>query len=261
MVKAAREAKIHSSWINPDAGYEEATGSFVQALLSRGSPNLFLPDFVAFQRRVARAGAFSSLSQLLLKLTSPGVPDIYQGNELWDFSLVDPDNRRAVDYEARQAALQEIKAIHTGEGPAACAQRLIDTMPDGHIKLYLTWKTLTLRREREPLFREGNYVPLKAHGQRTDHLCAFSRRHADEVVLVVVPRLLGELMGEDARQLPLGKAAWGDTWLELPEGIKGEKWVNAYTGEISSVEIRDGKPGLTLSRLFVTFPYALLEIQ
>jgi (1->4)-alpha-D-glucan 1-alpha-D-glucosylmutase len=259
MVKAAREAKIHSSWINPDAGYEEATGSFVQALLSRGSPNLFLPDFVAFQRRVARAGAFSSLSQLLLKLTSPGVPDIYQGNELWDFSLVDPDNRRPVDYEARQAALQEIKAIHTGEGPAACAQRLIDTMPDGRIKLYLTWKTLALRREREPLFREGGYLPLKAHAQRAEHVCAFARRHADEVVLVVVPRLLGELMGEDARQLPVGKTAWGDTWLELPEGIKGEKWVNAYTGEILSADKRDGRGGLALACLFDTFPYALLK--
>jgi (1->4)-alpha-D-glucan 1-alpha-D-glucosylmutase len=261
MIKAAREAKIHSSWINPDAAYEEATGNFIQALLSRGSPNLFLPDFVAFQRRIARIGVLSSLSQLLLKLTSPGVPDIYQGNELWDFSLVDPDNRRLVDYAARQAALQEIKAIHAKEGPGACAQQLIGALPDGRIKLYLTWKTLTLRREREALFREGDYLPLKAHGERAEHVCAFARRHAGEVILVIAPRLLSKLMGEDTGQLPAGRSAWGDTWLELPEETKGEKWANAYTAEISSADRRSEKHGLALDRVLATFPYALLELR
>jgi (1->4)-alpha-D-glucan 1-alpha-D-glucosylmutase len=259
MIKAAREAKIHSSWINPDAAYEEATGNFVQALLSRGSANLFLPDFVAFQRRIARIGAFSSLSQLLLKLTSPGVPDIYQGNELWDFSLVDPDNRRPVDYAARQAALQEIKAIHAKEGPAACARQLIGSLPDGRIKLYLAWKTLALRRERESLFREGDYLPLKAHGERAEHVCAFARRNGEETILVITPRLLRGLMGEDARQLPLGATAWGDTWLELPAEFRQEEWIDTFTAETLSAETRDGTGGLALARLFSLFPYALLE--
>ena len=258
MLKAGREAKVRSSWINPDTGYEEATRNFVQALLSPGPSNPFLPDFVAFQRWVGRVGAFSSLSQLLLKLTSPGVPDIYQGNEVWDFSLVDPDNRRPVDYEARRAALHEIKAIHASKGAAACVQRLIETMPDGRIKLYLTWKTLGLRREREPLFREGDYLPLKAHGQRAEHVCAFARRRADEVVLVVVPRLLGGLMGEQGR-LAVGESAWGDTWLELPEETRDEKWANAFTAETLSMETRNEKRGFGLARLFKIFPYALLE--
>jgi (1->4)-alpha-D-glucan 1-alpha-D-glucosylmutase len=259
MVKAAREAKLHSSWINPNAAYEEAMANFVQALLSRGPANLFLPDFVAFQRRNAQLGAYSSLSQLVLKLTSPGVPDIYQGNELWDFSLVDPDNRRPVDYAARRTALHEIKAIHAREGAAACAQQLIQSLPDGRIKLYLTWKTLALRRERESLFREGGYLPLKAHGERGEHVCAFARCHADEVVLVVVPRLLGELMGEDARQLPVGETAWGDTWLELPAELRQEEWIDAFTAGTLSADTRDGTIGLVLARLFNLFPYALLE--
>ena len=259
MIKAAREAKIHSSWINPEAGYEEATADFIQALLTRDFANRFLPDFTAFQRRIARAGAFSSLSQLVLKLTSPGVPDIYQGNELWDFSLVDPDNRRPVDYAARQAALQEIKAIHAGEGPAACAQRLLGALPDGRIKLYLTWKTLALRHERESLFREGDYLPLKAHGEHAEQVCAFARRQGNEIVIVAVPRLLRGLLGEDGRQLPVGATAWGDTWLELPAEFLQEEWIDAFTAGTLRADARDGTSGLALARLFSLFPYALLE--
>ena len=121
MLKAGREAKVNSSWINPNTEYEEATRDFVRALLSPESVNPFLQDFLPFQQQIARMGAYNSLSQVLLKLTSPGVPDIYQGNEVWDFSLVDPDNRRAVDYAARHAALRAIKALHANEGAAACA--------------------------------------------------------------------------------------------------------------------------------------------
>jgi (1->4)-alpha-D-glucan 1-alpha-D-glucosylmutase len=261
MVKAVREAKIHSSWINPDAAYEDAMGNFVQALLSRDSANLFLPDFAAFQQRIGRAGVFGSLSQLVLKLTSPGVPDIYQGNELWDFSLVDPDNRRTVDYDARQAALDEIKAIHADEGPAACAQRLLDALPDGRIKLYLTWKTLALRRQHESLFREGDYLPLKAHGERAEQVCAFARRHGNEIILVAVPRLLRGLLGEDGRRLPVGASTWGDTWLELPAEFLQEGWVDAFTGGTLSADAQDGTSGFLLARLFSLFPYALLEVH
>ncbi|KIO47904.1 malto-oligosyltrehalose synthase [Nitrosospira sp. NpAV] len=258
MLKVGREAKEHSSWINPNTVYEEAVRDFVRALLSSGHANLFLRDFLPFQERIARVGAFNSLSQLLLKLTSPGVPDIYQGNEVWDFSLVDPDNRRTVDYAARHAALRAIKTMHAEKGAATCAQHLIENPEDGRIKLYLTWRTLTFRRECELLFRDGGYLPLKAHGARAQQVCAFARHLGDETLLVMVPRLLGGLLGEHGR-MPVGKSVWGDTWLELPPERMHEKWDNILTGEAFSLQTLAGTHGFSLAQLFGTFPYALLR--
>jgi (1->4)-alpha-D-glucan 1-alpha-D-glucosylmutase len=258
MLKAGREAKRHSSWINPNAAYEEAMRDFVRALLSPEAANPFLQDFLPFQQRIARVGAFNSLSQLLLKLASPGVPDIYQGNEEWDFSLVDPDNRRAVDYEARHADLQAIKTLCTGEGAAACAQRLLENLPDGRIKLYMTWKILALRREHEEVFREGDYLPLKAQGDHAERVCAFIRHLGDETLLVVAPRLLGGLMGEGG-QLPVGAPVWGDTWLELPSERMHEKWTNTLTGEAFNTQALGKANGFTLAQVFGSFPYALLQ--
>jgi (1->4)-alpha-D-glucan 1-alpha-D-glucosylmutase len=263
MLKAAREAKVHSSWTNPNSEYEAATQDFVRALLSSQPTNLFLPDFLPFQQKIARRGAFNSLSQVLLKLTSPGVPDIYQGNEMWDFSLVDPDNRRAVDYEARRSALRAIRKMQV-ENPADCAQRLLENMQDGRIKLYLTWKTLAFRRERERLFRRGEYLPLKTGGGRAEHVCAFARRDGNEILLVVVPRLFDVLLKDEGngRDIPIGESVWTDTWLELPPDLDPlpEQWINVLTGEtvLTRVLNEGEKRDLELARLFRTFPYALL---
>lgn len=265
ILKAGREAKVNSSWINPDTEYEAATQEFVRALLSPQPTNLFLSDFLPFQQKVARLGAFNSLSQVLLKLTAPGVPDIYQGNELWDFSLVDPDNRRPVDYDARRTALRAVRTMHAQEGAAGCALRLLDNVEDGRIKLYITWKTLAFRRECEPLFRRGDYVPLKTVGSRAEHVCAFARRNGNEILLVAVPRLLGALLGEEPedRRIPVGESAWGDTWLELPPDLNSthEQWINVLTGEtVPILTLMEGeKRGLELAQLFRTFPYALLR--
>lgn len=258
MLKAGREAKLHSSWINPNTGYEEATREFVHALLSPDPSNLFLRDFLPLQQRVARVGALSSLSQLLLRLTSPGVPDHYQGNETWDFSLVDPDNRRAVDFAARHAALRAIRALHDEQGAAACAQRLIETLQDGRIKLYLTWKALALRRAHELLFRDGNYLPLKVQGECAEQVCAFARQHGSEIILVAVPRLFDRLSGEDGR-LPVGTLAWADAWLELPTERMPGQWVNTLTDERLDPQTVGEAQGLMLAQLFRIFPYALLR--
>jgi (1->4)-alpha-D-glucan 1-alpha-D-glucosylmutase len=189
------------------------------------------------------------------------VPDIYQGNEVWDFSLVDPDNRRAVDYAARHAALRAIKALYANEGAAACAQHLLESLPDGRIKLYLTWKTLTVRREFEEVFRDGDYLPLKAHGGHAERVCAFTRHHGNETLLIVVPRLLGGLRGEHGRP-PVGETVWGDTSLELPPERMHRKWTNTLTGETFSTQEKPGKVhGLALAQLFKAFPYALLRAQ
>jgi (1->4)-alpha-D-glucan 1-alpha-D-glucosylmutase len=258
MIKAVREAKVHSSWINPNADYEAATGDFVRALLAPEPNNLFVRDFVPFQQRVARVGAFTSLAQLLLRLASPGVPDLYQGSELWDFSLADPDNRRPVDYAQRQAALQSIRAACAERGPAACADELLDRLQDGQIKLYLTWKTLALRRECEPLFREGDYLPLKTHGARAEQLCAFARHAAGETLVVLVPRLFGSLMAGDGR-LPVADAVWGDTWVELPPERMHAQWVNVLSGQTVDAQPMREAHGLLLAQVFERFPYALLR--
>ncbi|MEO7559580.1 MAG: malto-oligosyltrehalose synthase, partial [Nitrosospira sp.] len=174
------------------------------------------------------------------------------------FSLVDPDNRRAVDYEARHAALRAIKALYADEGATACVQHLLENLPDGRIKLYMTWKTLALRRECEQVFRDGGYLPLKAHGDRTEQVCAFTRHLGDETLLVVIPRLLGGLMGEHGRT-PVGKLVWGDTWLELPPERMHESWINTLTDETFSTQALGETHGLALAQLFGTFPYALLR--
>ncbi|MHB1215959.1 MAG: malto-oligosyltrehalose synthase [Thiobacillus sp.] len=258
MLKAVREAKVHSSWINPNTDYETATGDFVHALLAPDPGNLFLRDFVPFAQRVARVGAFNSLAQVLLRLTSPGVPDIYQGSELWDFSLVDPDNRRPVDYALRQATLQTIRNTCAERGESACVTELLDRLQDGQIKLYLTWKTLRFRRECETLFRDGDYLPLKTHGTRAEQLCAFARQSGGETLVVLVPRLFCSLMGE-AGQLPVGEAVWGDTWIELPPERMHAQWRNVLTGQAAVVQPVGEAHGLRLAQVFEWFPYALLR--
>lgn len=260
MLKAGREAKVNSSWFNPNAEYEEAMRDFVRALLYPQPDNPFLQDFLPFQQRIARVGAFNSLSQVLLKLTSPGVPDIYQGNEVWDFSLVDPDNRRTVDYEARHAALRAIKTLYADAGTAACAQHLLENLPDGRIKLYLTWKILTLRREHEAVFRDGDYLPLKVYGEHAEQVVAFTRHSGEETLLAAAPRMFGGLMGNHG-QPPVGEAAWGDTWIEVPPERVHEKWTNTLTDETFDTQARGEAQGLALAQLFGTFPYALLQVQ
>ena len=240
----------------------------MRALLSSPSrPTCSCRTLSPFQQQIARRGACNSLSQVLLKLTSPGVPDIYQGNEMWDFSLVDPDNRRPVDYDARRAALRAVRSLHDSEGAAACARRLLENLPDGRIKLYVTWKTLSFRRENEKLFRDGNYLPLKTGGQRAEHVCAFARHGGNDTLLVAVPRLIDGLLREEGENggIPVGEGVWGDSWLELPPDLDyldpaHAQWINILTDEIVSIRALEGeKPGIELAGLFRTFPYALLR--
>ena len=168
-----------------------------------------------------------------------------------------PDNRQAVDYGARSAALRAIRSLSDNMGAAACARRLLDSMPDGQIKLYLSWKTLTFRREHDPLFRDGDYLPLRVNGNRSEQVCAFARRQGSETLLVLLPRLLAGLM-EERSALPVGQPVWGDNWLELPAGYAAAHWTNVLTGETVSAQTPDERQGLALAQIFESFPYALL---
>jgi (1->4)-alpha-D-glucan 1-alpha-D-glucosylmutase len=257
MLKAAREAKLKTSWLNPSGEYEQALIDFIAALFATGRKNLFLADFLPFQKRVARFGLINSLAQTLLKLASPGVPDIYQGNELWDFSLVDPDNRRAVDYGLRRDALADILRSRQlrGRDLSAWTRSLAEHMDDGRIKLYLTWCGLSLRRRLPELFQGGLYVPLSAKGPKAEHVCAFARRSERHAAIVIVPRLCARLSPDGAP--PLGRTIWDETWLELPADLAGMRFVNVCTGELGLLHEREGRVNLTLATALENFPVAL----
>ena len=255
MLKAIREAKQNTSWINRNAEYETAVSSFVKALLSPGEQNRFLNDFVPFQQRIARIGLWNSLSQTLLKLTCPGVPDIYQGNDLWDFSLVDPDNRRPVDYERRRQTFQRICRL-SGETDLASTAELMETPEDGRLKLYVIWKTLCLRKEFPELFRIGDYVPLEVRGAKANHAVAFIRKFESTSLIVIVPRLVSGLLNGSERP-PSGPEVWNDTRIQLPACVCNRSYRNIFTSETLSVEKTETGSAIYLSNALVSFPLAL----
>ncbi len=258
MFKALREAKVRVSWVNPHPEYDMAVRGFIDAILDRSRRNRFLDDFLPFQQKVANWGMYNSLSQTLLKLAAPGAPDLYQGTELWDLSLVDPDNRRPVDYARRRQMLAQVIQDTAAAGPdlVKLARELVNTKADGRIKLYVIHKTLTFRRQHVPLFLEGEYVPLEAAGVQREHVCAFAQRTGAETVVAVVPRLVTRLNADGPL---LGRKVWGDTWLALPVDKPGTRYRNLFTGEVVDLLERAGRPALLLETVFAGFPVALLE--
>ncbi len=242
MLKAAREAKEYTSWANTNSEYEGALSGFVRAILERGGKNLFLTDFEDFQRYTARIGWLNGLSQCLLKLTSPGVPDIYQGNEIWQFNLVDPDNRRPVDYEQRKTLLAELPNF-TGS----------EVLNDGRAKLFLTAKTLGLRKMYPALFQKGRYFPLTPSGPMAKHVIAFGRECQGRSLIVAVPRLCAGLLNENLTIHP--EEFWQDTVLEIPAS-NTTCYHNILTGECIAAG-RDVR-NIAVTKLFHHFPVALL---
>lgn len=244
MIKAAREAKTESSWINVDHAYEEALTGFVDGLLGRLDGNRFLDDFLPLQRRIAAIGALNSLAQTLLRLTVPGVPDVYQGTERRDYSLVDPDNRRAVD-PAHLGALLDGLATRT-EVPRA---------DDDEAKAWLMQRLLAYRCHHADLFQQGEYLPLKTLGAHADHLVAFARRHDETLLIVVVPRLVHALLAE--HDTHIAAAAWGDTAVEIESG-----WPAAFDDLLSGATLATaagaGSKVLRATDVLARFPVAAL---
>ncbi|HKJ76481.1 MAG TPA: malto-oligosyltrehalose synthase, partial [Gammaproteobacteria bacterium] len=250
LLKAVREAKLHTSWVHPNEEYEEAVAGFVERVLATPNRNAFLADFLPFQQRIARFGVLNGLAQTLLRLTAPGVPDTYQGSELWDLNLVDPDNRRPVDYGRRRALLDSLRE----QNPAP--RDLLAGFEDGRIKLDLVRRTLGLRRARPGLFRDGDYIALECHGDNADHLCAFARRHETRWAVTVVGRWFARLTdGEDP--LPLPPETWADTWVELPDDAPAA-FEDVLTGRTVEAARLHGRPGLPVRSLLGPLPAALL---
>ncbi|MBI3977308.1 MAG: malto-oligosyltrehalose synthase [Chloroflexi bacterium] len=258
MLKAMREAKLRTSWFNPNAEWEAAVERFVQRILDPDDSRAFLDDFEPFQRTIAQYGMLGSLAQVLLKVASPGVPDFYQGNEIWDFSLVDPDNRRPVDYDRRRAILERILAerARPDADHVELARSCLASWQDGAVKCLVTAVGLAARRCRPALFAEGAYAPLDAAGSREEHLCAFARV-LDDAVLAVVPRLCYRLTGGNG--LPLGESVWAATRIVLPESEAGRSYRNLFTGEVLCAGAADGRPTLAAAAVLASFPVALLE--
>jgi (1->4)-alpha-D-glucan 1-alpha-D-glucosylmutase len=258
MEKATKEAKVHTSWVNPYVAYDDAVRGFVTRLLAPASP--FIDTSRPFREAVASAGAINSLAQTLLKITAPGIPDFYQGSELWDLSLVDPDNRRPVDFARRQSALDGLAARIAAESSdsSALATELLASWPDGVVKLYVIHRALTLRRARSRLFGVGAYVPLAAVGARGEHVVAFARCGEGEAAIVAVPRLSARLTGLDGGW-PLGEETWGETWLSLGDAGLAGTYRDRFTGRRLQTEPRDGVPGIPLGALLEILPVALLE--
>jgi (1->4)-alpha-D-glucan 1-alpha-D-glucosylmutase len=249
MVKAVREAKIHSSWMDVDAEYETALVSFVQKILHpiEGAP--FLEKFLPFFKKVAFYGIWNTLSQTLLKITAPGVPDFYQGTELFDFHLVDPDNRRPVDFEKRKRYLAEILNNFSSD-PLHLIKELLANRRDGRIKLFLIERVLRNRNAHAALFQHGSYVPLAVSGRFKAHVIAFARTDKKHCSITVVPRLLTGLVKEN--QNPLGNRIWRDTEIIFPEKTTA-RWKNIFTEEILGP-----KASLKLGNILQHFPCALL---
>jgi len=258
MLKAMREAKVHTSWISPNTLREDAVMYFIDSILTDSRQNNFIHDFAAFQKTTAACGIFNSLSQTLLKITSPGIPDFYQGNELWNFSLVDPDNRRPVDYHLRKGLLDGLLQMETADGPLETAREVVRSRNDGRIKMHLTCKALNFRLENRALLETGRYLPLTVEGDRQEHVCAFERSVNGSSVMVVVPRFCSRLM-PDSDSLPLGAGVWQDTRIIQTFDTAASRYRNIFTGEILQLNEQDGRLSLALRDILAVYPVALLE--
>jgi len=252
-LKAAREAKVETNWVEPDAEFEAALERFVRSILDPGLAPEFLADLGAFVGRIARPGLWNSLSRLVVQLTAPGIPDIYQGDELWNFLLVDPDNRRPVDFERRSALLDELTSDFDDDAERPALLRgLVERPEDGAIKLHLLHRLLAVRRRAPALFLTGSYQPVTAEGAAAGRVFAFLRRAAEGVALTAVPRLIaGQLM---PGQLPPARWHWAGTRVRLPPALAGAHWVNPLTLET----FVGGPDGLDAADLFGTLPVAFL---
>lgn len=255
MTKALREAKLHTSWRATHRSYEDALSKFVAAVLDRSGDNPFLEDLTRFQASILRPGLLNSLSQTLLKIASPGVPDFYQGTELWSFHLVDPDNRGPVDFQRRRQVLADVARAKNPDAAALC-DRLFADLPDGRLKLYVANRGLEYRRAHRALFLDGDYVPLDARGKNKDHIVAFARRMGKEETVVVAARFFTRLPAPPIR------SCWDETHLTCnqPAAKEGPILYRDILTDRQTETMHERAGGdIPLSQALYHLPVALLE--
>jgi (1->4)-alpha-D-glucan 1-alpha-D-glucosylmutase len=260
VLKAVKEAKVHTSWITPNPTYEDALTRFVERTLTGSGAARFLPAILPFQRQIARLGLLNSLSQTALKLGSPGVPDFYQGTDLWDLSLVDPDNRRPVDYDMRRRLLDDVDRTleATGEERLNAIREYLRNWRDGRVKLLLTAAGLRLRRELPNVFLQGTYLPLATDVSVRADIVAFARVDGDAAVVFAAPRLCAHIVDGD-HPVPLGGEPWKTSRILLPQELAGRTFRHESTG----IEIRpttaESTTWLFAGQVFEHMPVGILR--
>jgi (1->4)-alpha-D-glucan 1-alpha-D-glucosylmutase len=255
MMKAIHEAKRHSSWINPSRLYDEGVAAFIAATLDRGRSPAFLDALGAVRRRIELPGLWNSLAQTVLKVAAPGVPDFYQGSESWAFNLVDPDNRRPIDFDARQGVLNDLLSRFE-RAPLETIDDLLAHPHDGRIKMLVTTLALRHRRKYPEMFGSGSYVPLEASGERTSQIVAFLREKEGQSAVVLTGRFFTRL--GTAAPLPVGRA-WSDTVVTVPAGLRGRSVRDAFTGETFRLTGSDAT-SIEIASTFAHLPFAMLEV-
>jgi (1->4)-alpha-D-glucan 1-alpha-D-glucosylmutase len=259
--KALREAKLHTSWTSPYEEYDQAVRQFIERILA--DPELpFVRELNEFVRSIANSGYTNSLAQTVVKICAPGVPDFYRGVEFWDFNLVDPDNRRPVDFKSRREALTKLREKYR-KSPADATAELVSSWPDERIKLLTIWRGLQLRKDRREL-GEGSYLPLECTGPRKGHLIAFAREADGAWTLCVVPRLTSDAWRGSAASPGKGEWPiadwWQETFVTLPSEAP-EQWTDAFAGrEIAAPAVSSGRQ-LAAAELFRRFPVAILTAE
>ncbi len=251
VLKAGREAKENTNWTNIDEAYEEGYASFIETLLDSEQDSSFLDSLRSFQSQIKQYGVYNSISQLLLKIASPGIPDFYQGSEMWDLSLVDPDNRRPVDYDKRAQLLEKMQSQWESD-PAALVKELMTSWEDGRIKLFLIFRGLAARKGLSDLFEKGQYLPLEVTGKYAERVIAFARQSAGGCAIAVIPRFLSGMV--EAGLPPCGTEVWDDTAVVLPEEASDVEWKNWLTDATLS-----GKGQIFVGEVLDVFPVGLLS--
>ncbi|MEM7726337.1 MAG: malto-oligosyltrehalose synthase [Cyanobacteria bacterium P01_A01_bin.45] len=253
LIKAIREAKVHTAWLKNDTAYEDGFTLFAQRVLkNQNGENQFLETFRPFQRKIAHYGILNSLSQTLIKITAPGLPDIYQGTELWELSLVDPDNRRPVDFEMRKGYLEEIKTYIERDLPGLISE-LLQKPEDGKIKLFLIYKLLQARSQYLEVFQKGSYEKLHVAGSLKAHVIGFSRELAEQKIIAIAPRFFASLVNDGEQ--PFGEQVWQETRIITPPG-SSTVWKDIITGQVV-----EGEETLWVRDILQSFPVALLVNQ
>ena len=254
VVKAIREAKINTRWAEPNQAHEGAISKFIERILDSQNHPKFLCSVARFQEQIGYAGMINTLGQTLLKIACPGVPDFYQGSELWDFHLVDPDNRNPIDFSVRIKALQDLVNA-TSANPTNIAGELLAAWPDGRLKMYLIWKALGYRHNHPALFREGEFIPLEVVGPKSEHVIAFLRRQGKDQVIAIIPRWVAKI------QANFDASATADFWkgtnLLLPRGSP-ISWREVFTTSATRAKSDGGKQWLAVGDSLKNFPIALL---
>ncbi len=260
MLKAVRESKVHTSWLTPNEHYEHALAIFIERVLTGAGAVKFLPAFLPFARRIAVLGMLNSLAQTTLKLGSPGVPDFYQGSELWDLSLVDPDNRRPVDFSHRAGLLTEVDALLAADAPAreSLLADWLTSWPDGRIKLAITAAGLRLRRELPALFREGGYVPLTTEVTVQAGVVAFARVLGDRAVVFAAPRLSASVVTE-GMVAPIGADSWKTSRIMLPAELAERTFRHEVTGAEIKPMVTGTDAWLFAGQVFQLIPVGILR--